>query len=422
MNRSIASALALGTCILVVSACNRSRPDPGDTQSGAVSSEGATSAAPKAPVDLKSVAAKVIGQAAEVRENEIVELSGNVEDLPLLEDMAIEIRKRGAHPIVLVQSEQFSRRSYDEVPAKYDSQAPVAYRKLTSMIDVFIGTEAGEGRTLRGVPPERVLARGKAFQPLFTQAQKRGVRMVSLGNGLYPSEERAEQMGMDRDELASLMYGGVDADYEQLQATGAEIEKALRAGKELRITSPDGTDLKIRLASPQVYVSDGIISAEDRKRGGAALSVWLPAGEVYFTVAPGTADGILVADRYYFSGDRIDGLRLEIKDGRVVGMSAKAGLDPLKARYDKADAGHDLVGVVDFGINSSLKVPEGSAVNAWSRAGAVTVGIGNNQWAGGSNLSDFGMNPEVARATVTVDGKPIVENGKLVVAPTVASR
>lgn len=408
------------SAILALTACDPSRPDLGGTESTTVASAGFRSGSATRE-DFKSIAAKVVGQSADVRENEIVELAGQVEDLPLLEDMAIEVRKRGAHPIVLVRTEQFGRRLYDEVPAKYDGQAPLAGRKLVEAIHVFIATEAGEGRTYRGVPPERQAAQAKATQPVFELARKRGIRSVFLGNGLYPSEERAEQLGMDRDDLAGLMYGGIDADYERLQATGKQLGAAL-TGKELRITNAAGTDLRVRLAGRPVYVSDGVISAEDRKRGGTALSVWLPAGEVYFTPAPGTADGIVVADRYYHQGARIDGLRLEIAGGKMVRMSATSGLDPLKARYDVAGDGRDLVGVVDFGINPSLKVPEGKAVNVWSRAGAVTIVVGNNQWAGGSNSSDFAIAPEIARATVTVDGKPIIQGGELVEAPAVAAR
>jgi leucyl aminopeptidase (aminopeptidase T) len=407
--------------LLALAGCDRSRADLGGTESTAVSSAGAGPVS-AAPTDFKSVAAKVVGQSALVAENEIVELIGNVEDLPLLEDMAIEVRKRGAHPLVLVQTERFGRRSYDEVPAKYDSQMPLAGKKLAEMIDVFITTEAGEGRTYRGVPPERQAARAKAFQAVFQVAQRRGVRSVALGNGLYPSEERAEQLGMERDELARVMYGGIDTDYELLQTTGGRLQKQLGAGRELRITNPSGTDFTVRIAGRPVYVSDGVISAEDRKQGGTSLSVWLPAGEVYLTPAPGAGDGVLVADRYFYEGDQIDGLRLEIKAGKVVGMTAKSGLEALKARYDAAGAGRDQLGVVDFGINPSLRVPPGRAVNVWSRAGAVTIGIGNNQWAGGTNTTDFGMAPEITRATVTLDGAEIVKEGTLVESPAVATR
>lgn len=399
--------------------CDRRDTAELGAESGAIRTDSSSSeAAPAA--DFKSVAAKVVRQSAAVREGDIVMISGSDEDLPLLEEIAIEVRKLGGQPLVTVNTERFSRRAYDEVPAKYDGQAPELTLKLAEVLDVFITTEAGEGRTLKGVAPERIAARGKAFAPVGALMAKRNVRTVALGNGLYPSPERAEQFGISRDELAGLMYGGVDADYAELQASGERIRRSLAGGKEIRITGPGGTDLKVQVAGRPVVVSDGVISAEDRKQGGPAVTVWLPAGEVFFVPVPGTANGVVVADHMFYQGDRIEGLRLEVKNGKMVGMTAKSGLDPLKQYYDVAGSGKDLLGVVDIGINPGIKLPESSAVNVWSRAGVVTVVVGDNTWAGGNNRVAFSIPAEVANATLEVDGTAIVKDGKLVEGAVVA--
>ncbi len=423
----MAAALSLRSLPLLVgvailgAACERSDKASLGTESGALPPDtAAPSAAPAA--DFKSVAAKIVNQSAGVAEGDIVVIYGTDQDLPLLEDIAIEVQKAGADPLVSVNTPGFPRRMYDEVPAKYDSRTPELDLKLADIIDVVISTESFEGRTMKGVAPERTAARAKAFAPVGQQMTKRNVRSVFLGNGLYPTEERAEQFGISRDELAGLMYGGVDVDYAGLQRTGEQIRKTLAAGKELRITSADGTDLRVGIAGRPVQVSDGVISAEDRRKGGAAVSVWLPAGEVFLTPAAGTANGVVVADHLFYQGDRVDGLRLEVKSGKLVGMTAKSGLEPLERYYKVAGPGKDVFAVVDIGINPAIEVPEGGAVNVWSRAGAVTVGVGNNTWAGGDNRVNFGLFPEIKNATLEVDGTAIVQDGKLVAGTTVARR
>jgi leucyl aminopeptidase (aminopeptidase T) len=412
--------LLAGIALLLV-ACGRSEKASPETESGAVASD-AVAPSPTPAADLKSVAAKVVGQSAGVSEGEIVLINGIDEDLPLLEDIAIEVMKVGAYPLIAVNTPRFGRRTYDEVPAKYDSQAPELNMKLAGIVDVTISTESGEGRSMKGVSPERMAARGKAFAPVGELMSKRNVRNVTLGNGLYPTEERAEQFGISRDDLAGLMYGGVDVDYAQLQSTGERVGKALAAGKELRITSADGTDLRVGIAGRPVQVSDGVISAEDRKKGGAAVSVWLPAGEVFVRPVPGTANGVVVADHVFYQGDRVDGLRLEVKGGKVVGMTAKSGLQPLEEYYKIAGPGKDVFGIVDIGINPAIQVPEGGAVNVWSRAGAVTVVVGNDTWAGGTNRVNFSLSPEIRNATLEVDGTALVKNGKLVAGAALAGR
>jgi aminopeptidase len=419
--RAFGSLLFLAGSTVLVAGCDRPENAALGAESGAVRSDSAGPGAVPA-VDLKSVATKIVQQSAGVGEGDVVLVSGSDQDLPLLEDIAIEVQKLGGHPLVTVSTERFNRRSYDEVPAKYDGQTPKLSMKLTEMVDVFISTEAGEGRTMKGVAPERTAARGKAFAPVGQLMRKRNVRTVALGNGLYPNAERAEQFGISREELAALMYGGIDADYSQLQAAGEQVRKALAGGKELHITNPEGTDLRVKISGRPVVVSDGVISAEDRKQGSPAVSVWLPAGEVFLTPVPGTANGVVVADHLFYQGDRIDGLRLEVKDGKVVGMTAKSGLDQLKEYYELAGPGKDILSVVDIGINPSIEVPEGGAVNVWSRAGAVTLVVGDNTWAGGDNRVNFSIPPEIKNATLEVDGTALVKDGKLTAGTAVAGR
>jgi aminopeptidase len=419
--RALGSLVLLAAIVVLGAGCDRRESASLGAESGAVRPDTAAPGTARV-ADFKSVAAKVVGQSAGVAEGDLVLVSGTDEDLPLLEDIAIEVRKAGAHPLVAVSTPRFGRRTYDEVPAKYDGQTPEFTMKLAGIVDVVITTESDEGRTLKGVAPERVAARGKAFAPVGQVMRKRNVRTVALGNGLYPTAERAEQFGMTREELAELMYGGMDADYAQLQNTGEQIRKTLAAGKELRITNADGTDLRVGIAGRPVLVSDGVISAEDRKKGGAAASVWLPAGEVFLTPVPGTANGVVVADHVFYQGDRVDGLRLEVKGGKVVGMTAKSGMAALEEYYAVAGPGKDVLGVVDIGINPAIEVPEGGAVNVWSRAGAVTVVVGDNTWAGGDNRVNFGIAPEIRNATLEVDGTVLVKDGKLVAGTAVARR
>jgi aminopeptidase len=417
MSDRILFALAL----LLALGCKDRRTSSAGTESAvALPSDSAIASAPSR--DYRSIAEKVVTQNAGVKEGDIVLIFGSNEDLSLVEDIAVEVRKRGASPLVTVGTNRLSRRMYEEVPAKYDTQTPETNLKLAGIVDVIIGTESNEGRTLKGVAPERIAARAKASAPIGALMRKRGVRSVFLGNGLYPSAERAEQFDVSRDELADLMYSGIDTDYAMLQATGEQVRKVLAGGKELRITNPNGTDFRVGINGRPITVSDGIISAEDQKKGGAATSVWLPAGEVFLTPVPGTANGTVVSDEDYVQGERVEGLRLEFKDGKLTSMSAKSGLEPLQALYEVAGPGKDLVGVIDIGINSAVKAPQESPLRVWSQAGTVSVVVGNNTWAGGDNQVNFDVVGSSPNSTVTIDGKPLVQDGKLVVAGKVASR
>ena len=140
------------------------------------------------------------------------------------------------------------------------------------------------------------------------------------------------------------------------------------------------------------------------------------------TPVPGTAVGTVVADQFFYLGKPVQALRLEFKGGKLTAMSAKDGLEPLKAAYDAAGPGKDLLGVIDIGINPGIKSPERSPLHVWGKAGTVTVSVGGNTWAGGDNQVSFGLPAYSPGSSVTVDGKPLVQDGALVQVEDVANR
>jgi aminopeptidase len=411
----------LALALLSTFACRDQSREVGETGS-AVAPAGETEAPTALNRDYRPVAENVVARNAGVKQGELVLIFGSQDDLPLLEDIAVEVRKRGADPLVSVGTQRLNRRMYDEVPAQYDKQTPGMMMKLADVVDVIIFTESDEGRTLKGVPPTRIAARGQAFAPVTKLMQQRGVRSVALGNGLYPTAERAEQFDVSREELADMMYGGMDVDYQQLRATGEQVRALLASGKELHITNPNGTDLKVGISGRPVYINDGIISPEDRKQRRGATSVWLPAGEVYLIPVPGSGNGTMVADEYIYQGETIKGLKLEFKGGKLTSMTADEGLEPLQAAYQAAGPGKDMLSVIDIGINPGIKSPEGSPLHVWAKAGTVTVSVGGNTWAGGDNQTSFGLPAYSPGTSVMVDGKPLVQNGKLVLGKSVAHR
>ena len=360
------------------------------------------------------LAQRLVNQCARIQENEIVLISGGVRDVKLLEDVATHVRKAGAFPLVTLNSDKMDRGYYDEVPSKYDTQFPELGYKLATMIDAQISISYSENSGLMSdVPPERIAAVAKSFAPISTLLNRRKVRSVNLGNGLNPTADRARQFGLSMEELAEVYWSGVNIDYAQLESIGNSIQKKLAGGKEIHITNPNGTDLKVQIEARPVSVSDGVISEQDVQQGGAACQVWLPAGEVYLVPVPGTAQGKVVVDRQFYQDKEIKGLELILKDGKLHGMKAQSGLEPLQARYEVSGEGRDEFAFIDVGFNPNVRIPENSSMVAWMASGMIIVGFGNNTWAGGENESDFGISAFLSGSTLKVDGEVIVQNGVL---------
>ncbi len=257
--------------------------------------------------------------------------------------------------------------------------------KLANLLDAEFILESGDEAALAGVPAERLAAREKTFQPVFKKMRERNVRIIFLGNGLYPTSSRAKQFGLTEAELANLFWDGVNTDYDHLRAAGAKVKKTLSEGKQIRLTHANGTDLKASVEKRLVMVSDGVIDEARRKQGGAACWSYLPAGEVYVSTAPGTAEGRVVVDRVYFEGQEINDLAMDVKGGKVVSLQAKKNGERLVAAFKAAAEGKDRFGVLDVGVNPNVRLPANGKLLAAMPAGMISVYVGNDTWAGGDD-------------------------------------
>ncbi len=398
MNKRLASVIARATLVagllaMLISGCKQKE---------------------SADTDYDALAQKLVAQCTNVQEGDLVLITGGVRDVELLENLAVQVRKMGAFPLVSLGSERIARCYYDEVPAKYDSQTPGFDLALANLVTAVISVDYLETiGLLADVPAERIAMVSKAGTPVSVRMIDRNVRQVNLGNGLYPTADLANQFGVSKEELSSIFWDGVNTDYSQLQAQGETMKAALVSGSEVHITNPNGTDLRLRIDGRPVFVSDGVISDEEMELGGAACQVWHPAGEVYTTPVPGTAEGTVVVDHHFYQGQEIRNLTLTFEAGKLVSMTAESGLERLQALYDAAGPGKDLFAVVDVGLNPNVRIPSGSQMVAWMPAGMVTIGLGSNTWAGGGNSANFALYGHLLGSTLEVDGKIVVENGKL---------
>ncbi len=335
---------------------------------GACVATSASAQQPKKP-DVRAIAHQLIASAM-LQEGQSVLITGSVRDAGLMEDLAIEAQKVGAQPLLAISSERLIRRSYDEVPAKYDAQEPKLDLAVSKLFDAQITIDFGETEgLLAGVPAERLAARAKAGAPVNEAFLKRNVHFVNLGNGLYPTATLAKRLGVTQTRLASGFWKAVAVPPERIQAEGEQLRTAFASGGTAQLTHPNGTSLTFDVTGRAPTISAGALTQAQSEQGGAALLTWLPAGEFQIAAVPAT--------------------------------------------YDAAGSGKDRFGGIDIGLNPEVNFPLTSGAIVWPQAGAVTVLLGNDLIAGGSNNSDFAFAAQLGGASITVGGKPVVEKGRL---------
>jgi aminopeptidase len=406
--------LAGGCCLAAV--CWVADFQPLQSTTAATSAAPAAASAPSKPsVDLEQLAERLVTQSAGVKPGELVLVSGGTQDQELLENIAVHVRRHGAFPLVAINSDRLAKRLFFDVPDKFDTQDDAIGMMLAENFNVgiIVNYNLDEG-VFAGADPKRQAARAKVNQAVADAFIKRKVRQIEVGNNMYPTAWRAKRFGMTDAELAKTFWEGVNVDYTALGARAEQVKAAVASGREVRLTDANGSDLRVRIEGRPVFASDGIITEDEAKQGGAAVNAYLPAGEVYVTPVEGTAEGKIVRPKDYYEGKEIENLTLTFAGGKLTSMTGSGpGFEPLKAMYDAAGAGKEMFAVVDFGINPHVKLPENAAVGTWIPAGTVSVGLGNNVWAGGSNNAPFAYYVSMPGTTVMLDDKVIVEKGKL---------
>jgi leucyl aminopeptidase (aminopeptidase T) len=392
---------------LALTACGR-KPSTQTPAAGVPAAATAPSAADRAAV------ARTMARAAMIKPGDRVLVSGSVRDADLLEDLAVETMKLGGQPVISIWSDRLTRRSYDDVPASFDSAAPTLWLALANSFDVQLSVDVAESDSvMTGVPAARMAARSKAGDPANKAWYRRNIRQVNLGNGLYPTATLAARLGMAQADLASAFWHAAGMPAESIRARGAAAYAALKAGRQITITAPNGTNLTFTGIGAKAALSDGALTPEKVRQGGFAVYTFLPAGELNVPAVAGSADGKLVIDKVTVMGTDVVGLTLVFSHGRMASMTAQSGLDPLKAAYDAAGGAKDQLSGIDLGLNPEIKLPLTTGRIVWMAAGALTVGVGDNQVLGGTNVSDFGFNGAISGATLTVDGKTVIDHGVL---------
>ncbi len=129
------------------------------------------------------------------------------------------------------------------------------------------------------------------------------------------------------------------AAWQELGRRQAGLVEFMTGAKTVRIEAP-GTDLTLSVAGRTWINSDG-------KRN-------MPSGEIFTGPLEDSAQGCLTCGfPVCRDGREIDGINLDLKDGKVVAARASAGEDYLRAMLD-LDAGARRLGELGLGLNSGI--------------------------------------------------------------------
>jgi len=194
---------------------------------------------------------------------------------------------------------------------------------------------------------------------------------------------------------------GLDADYEAIAAHSETVHEQVREANEIRVTSPQGTDITFGIGDREWHLDTGIV----HEPGDFSN---LPAGEVF--VSPESATGTYVVDgtmRPHGLLDADQQLTFEVDDGLVTAISD----DEIRQQIETAaeEAGDAAYNLAELGIGTNVGVDElvGSVLLDEKAAGTVHIAIGDNASIGGETEAPLHLDGILREPTVYVDGDEI---------------
>jgi leucyl aminopeptidase (aminopeptidase T) len=307
----------------------------------------------------------LVNQVLEVQRGETVLIITDT-DRPrsITEALAFSAVSAGAKPVVLIMEPLEG--------AGEEPPAPVAAAMAAAQVVINQGTQ-----TLTHTASVR-------------EAMKRGARIANLRNF-------TEEM---------MVSGGINADYFQVRTVTERLAALLSAADEIRLTTPEGTDLTMRSKGRPAIAQAGFVTKPGQLSG-------LPDGEATLAPLEGTTGGVVVAP---YIADRLgpitEPFRLEFADGRIVAVSGGRQAMELQRLLDQKDAAaRNGASQFALGTNPACRVvPNTREVS--KRLGTAHFALGDNISLGGTNKSSLHMDLVFLNPSVYLDGRCILRDGR----------
>jgi len=195
-------------------------------------------------------------------------------------------------------------------------------------------------------------------------------------------------------------------DFAALRARSAAVARALSAANEAHLTCPRGSDLRLDLRGREAISDDGDL------RGRGAFGN-LPCGEGF--IAPAGGEGTVVAASLASIGLATEPSQLVVRDGRLAAATGAEGEQLLAALRAHGEAGTNLA---ELGVGTNDRATlTGNVLEDEKILGTAHIAFGASAGIGGTVAVPIHLDAVVLDATLTADGAPILESGRLVVDP-----
>jgi len=360
---------------------------------------------------LEKLADVLVNYSTRIQPDDLVRLAGPPLARPLLAALYRAVLKAGGHPHLDIVPDEFAEiklRHADEDQLRFED--PIALY-LVERINASISVGASDNtKALSGTDPKR--------QALLSQARKkqmaRFLERAALGElhwvyTQFPCQASAQDAHMSLADYEAFVFqaGRLDepdpaAAWRDFSRRQQRVVDALNEAEEIRLTAPNGTDLKLGVSGRAWINCDGHEN--------------FPDGEVFTGPVEDATEGVVCYSFPAVHGGReVNGIRLVFRAGRVVEASADQGEEFLVAMLDQ-DPGARVLGEIALGTNYAVQRYTKNTLFDEKIGGTFHAALGSAYPETGG-LNQSGLHWDMVcdlrqGGEVFVDGRLISRNGR----------
>ena len=208
--------------------------------------------------------------------------------------------------------------------------------------------------------------------------------------------------------------GGMTADYNALQKEISGLTSIFRRKRDVRVTSPGGTDIRFSIGAKWRTDDNGICN-----RPGQVMN--LPSGRVFVFPKEDTMNGTIVIDGSWEGNLIQEPIIMEVENGVVTNISESEISEKINSIFaevskplNKSKAALvKTVAEFGFGMNSRAKVV-GNLLEDKVVRGAAHFVLGDNSAYGGKNNIGLQMRGVILKPTIELQDIDLVKDGKII--------
>ncbi len=271
--------------------------------------------------------------------------------------------------------------------------------------DIYIHLPAGEGAQTSA--DQRVL-----LAKWLDEGRGRQIHFHWVGGTVDPDGLK----GVHSAAFDRIYVDAIDIDYTKRGAAQDRAITKLRSGP-VRVTTPDGTDIRFELGDRPFNKQDGDASKARMATARVRVDreIELPAGVIRVAPIEASVNGVIVIPAARFGAEKATGIRLTFANGKITSATAKDG-DAALQTFLKSAPGATQFRELGLGFNPKLVPPAGSPYLPYYGYGdaVVRLSLGDSTEIGGAVRGGGTRWFFFPNTTVTVGDAPIVKDGRLV--------